>query len=249
MDGTTEPIVAVIGHPIAGNPSQFALERALAAMKLEWRVLSCDVEPDQVPVALDGAEALRFRGLLVDRTLSESATQWDRGRQGQSDAIDCLYRDADGRLAGHHEQRDWLTAQVAAHRHTLERDLKGCLWLGGSVDQRLIDATPFVDPPLTIPPDADELSEADLIVVGERQPGSEPFLLELDDWPAATTPTLLIDLTAGHPEMPRIRELGYQVISTEQRRIGTLGRALQRWTGIDPPTDVIRDAIEEYLAV
>ena len=36
MDGTTEPIIAVLGHPIAGNPSQLALERAFAAMKLEY---------------------------------------------------------------------------------------------------------------------------------------------------------------------------------------------------------------------
>ena len=61
MDGTTEPIIAVIGHPIAGNPSQLALERALRAMDLDWRVLSFDVKPDDM---LDEGTRSRYRAVL-----------------------------------------------------------------------------------------------------------------------------------------------------------------------------------------
>ena len=38
MEGTTEPILVVIGNPIAGNPMQFAIERSLRALELDWRV-------------------------------------------------------------------------------------------------------------------------------------------------------------------------------------------------------------------
>ena len=54
MDGTTEPIIAVLGHPIAGNPSQFAFESALQSMELDWRVVSFDVSPEDIPAALQG---------------------------------------------------------------------------------------------------------------------------------------------------------------------------------------------------
>ena len=54
MDASTEPIIAVIGHPIAGNPSQFAVERALQSMDFDWRVLSFDVLPEDVASALEG---------------------------------------------------------------------------------------------------------------------------------------------------------------------------------------------------
>ena len=58
MDGITEPVVLILGHPIAGNPSQFALERAFDSMQLQWRVLSCDVSPERIGAAIVGAEVL-----------------------------------------------------------------------------------------------------------------------------------------------------------------------------------------------
>jgi hypothetical protein len=78
MDRTTEPVIAVLGHPIAGNASQFALERAFAAMKLDWRVLSFDVEASKLHVALDGLDVLGVEGVLIDPSLSEAANIWAR---------------------------------------------------------------------------------------------------------------------------------------------------------------------------
>lgn len=247
MDGTTEPVVAVIGHPIAGNPAQFALERALKAMELEWRVLSFDVPPDEMSVALDGAEVFGMRGVLIDPTVSQAATEWFRQRQPDSDHIDCLFRGEDGRLVGHNEQRDWIVAAINAHHERLGRDTDQRIWLGEREAASLIHSDGFSDDPAATPPDPDEIAEADIIVIAGTMNG--PVVLDVDDWPAGDPDTLVIDLTDGHPDLASIQRLGYQVLSIEQRRIATLFQSLRRWTLRDPPREVIHEAIEEYLAV
>lgn len=118
MEGTTEPILTILGHPIAGNPSQFAIERALHDMNLEWRVLSFDVPEADIPAALNGLEVLGIRGVLVDSSVSRAVAKWYAAKYPQRDeasiAIDCLYRDRDGRLRGSCELGNWFAvAEVA----------------------------------------------------------------------------------------------------------------------------------------
>ena len=75
-DGTTEPIIAIIGHPIAGNPSQLAIERSLHSLGLEWRVLSFDVEPENVAKALDGFSVTGIAGVMIATNLESAAADW-----------------------------------------------------------------------------------------------------------------------------------------------------------------------------
>ncbi|EMI41224.1 hypothetical protein [Rhodopirellula sp. SWK7] len=72
MEGTTEPIIAVIGHPIAGNPTQFALETGFAAGQIDCRVLSVNLSPSKVAAALAGMDAMNFRAAWVSPTCWES---------------------------------------------------------------------------------------------------------------------------------------------------------------------------------
>lgn len=65
MDETTEPIIAVIGHPIAGNPTQFALETGLQAAGVDCRVFSVDLSPDKIEPALTGMFAMNFKAVWV----------------------------------------------------------------------------------------------------------------------------------------------------------------------------------------
>lgn len=76
MDSTTEPIIAVVGHPIAGNPSQFALERALRSLDLDWRVVSFDVHPQDVAAALQGFDVTGISGVLIDPSIETEASHW-----------------------------------------------------------------------------------------------------------------------------------------------------------------------------
>lgn len=103
-DLAIQPVVCVLGYPIAGNPMQFAIERALSAADLDWRFLSLDVSAERLPAAIAGIEALGFVGAsiatphgslaatLVSRLSPEAvASRW----------VDCLSRDHQGVLTGH----------------------------------------------------------------------------------------------------------------------------------------------------
>ncbi|KAA1258870.1 hypothetical protein LF1_13940 [Rubripirellula obstinata] len=95
-DGTTEPIIAIIGHPIAGNPSQLAIERSLHALGLEWRVLSFDVTPENVAKALDGFSVTGIAGVMIATNLQDAAAKWYSGyAQATQPTDDALQPPAD----------------------------------------------------------------------------------------------------------------------------------------------------------
>ncbi|MFM7412933.1 MAG: shikimate dehydrogenase family protein [Planctomycetota bacterium] len=66
-----QEIVALLGCPAAGNPSQYLFERAIEAVGLDWRFVTCDVAVDDAAASLAGAHALGFRGCLVSGPLRE----------------------------------------------------------------------------------------------------------------------------------------------------------------------------------
>lgn len=80
-----QEIVAVFGQPVAGNPTQYMMEKAFAAAGLEWRYLTLEVGPEGLGDAVRGMRAMGFRGCnltiphkveviqYLDRT-SEAAT-------------------------------------------------------------------------------------------------------------------------------------------------------------------------------
>jgi shikimate dehydrogenase len=91
-----------MGQPVAGNPTQFMMERAFAAAGLDWRYLTLEVAPDDLGDAVRGMKAMGFAGgnftiphkvavtQLLDH-LSEAAALMG--------AVNCVYRDR-GKLIG-----------------------------------------------------------------------------------------------------------------------------------------------------
>jgi shikimate dehydrogenase len=57
-----QEIVGCLGHPVAGNPTQYMMEKAFAAAGLDWRYLTFDVLPDKLADAMRGVRALGFKG-------------------------------------------------------------------------------------------------------------------------------------------------------------------------------------------
>jgi len=57
-----QDLVCCMGQPVAGNPTQFMMERAFAAAGLEWRYLTLEVSPVQLADAVRGMRAMGFRG-------------------------------------------------------------------------------------------------------------------------------------------------------------------------------------------
>jgi shikimate dehydrogenase len=80
-----QEIVAVFGQPVAGNPTQYMMEKAFAQVGLDWRYLTLEVAPEALGDAVRGMRAMGFRGCnltiphkvavipYLDRT-SEAAT-------------------------------------------------------------------------------------------------------------------------------------------------------------------------------
>jgi shikimate dehydrogenase len=80
-----QEIVAVFGQPVAGNPTQYMMEKAFAQLGLDWRYLTLEVAPQALGDAIRGMRAMGFRGCnltiphkveviqYLDRT-SEAAT-------------------------------------------------------------------------------------------------------------------------------------------------------------------------------
>jgi len=57
-----QPIVCCLGQPVAGNPTQFMMEQAFAALGLDWRYLTLEVPADKLADAVRGLRALGFKG-------------------------------------------------------------------------------------------------------------------------------------------------------------------------------------------
>lgn len=85
----------MFGQPVAGNPTQYMMEKAFAQLGLDWRYLTLEVAPEDLVDAIRGMRAMGFRGCnltiphkvavipLLDRT-SEAA--------GLMGAVNCVHR-------------------------------------------------------------------------------------------------------------------------------------------------------------
>lgn len=61
-DSSLQEIVCCMGQPVAGNPTQFMMERAFAATGLDWRYLTLEVAPANLGDAIRGMRAMGFKG-------------------------------------------------------------------------------------------------------------------------------------------------------------------------------------------
>jgi shikimate dehydrogenase len=59
---TIQEICCCFGQPVAGNPTQYMMERAFAHHGLEWRYLTLEVSPEDLGDAIRGMRAMGFRG-------------------------------------------------------------------------------------------------------------------------------------------------------------------------------------------
>jgi shikimate dehydrogenase len=57
-----QEVVCCLGQPVAGNPTQYMMEKAFAAAGLDWRYLTCEVPPEKLADAMKGLRALGIKG-------------------------------------------------------------------------------------------------------------------------------------------------------------------------------------------
>lgn len=99
-----QEVVAILGHPAAGNPAQFLFERVVAHDSLDWRFLTLEVAPTRLADALAGVSALGFRGCMLAGPLREPAVGLTTSVSPAAQfagGCNLLERSKDGQLVGH----------------------------------------------------------------------------------------------------------------------------------------------------
>ena len=62
ISSSLQEICSLFGQPVAGNPTQFMIEKAFACHGLEWRYLTLEVAAEDLGDAVRGMRAMSFRG-------------------------------------------------------------------------------------------------------------------------------------------------------------------------------------------
>lgn len=70
-----QEIVCCMGQPIAGNPMQYMMEKAITAAGLDLRFLTLEVTPDHLADAVRGIRAMGFRGAILFKPHQTAVTQ------------------------------------------------------------------------------------------------------------------------------------------------------------------------------
>jgi shikimate dehydrogenase len=92
----------LFGQPVAGNPTQFMMERAFAAAGLDWRYLTLEIRPEHLGDAVRGVRAMGFRGGNVTMPHKVAVIEYlDELTEaaGLMQAVNCIHN-RDGRLIG-----------------------------------------------------------------------------------------------------------------------------------------------------
>lgn len=95
-DSPIQDIVCCMGQPVAGNPTQFMMERAFAAAELDWRYLTLEVPPEDLADGVRGMRAMGFRGgnLIIPHKVA-AVQHLDKLTEAAelAGAVSCVYRE------------------------------------------------------------------------------------------------------------------------------------------------------------
>jgi shikimate dehydrogenase len=111
----TPRLFALLGDPVAGNPTQEIVEDAFRHMGLDWRYVSVRVAADDLPAAMGGIRAMGFAGanVTVPHKVAVVPLVDDLSPAAASiGAVNCIVRDGD-RLTGENTDGAGLVAAVA----------------------------------------------------------------------------------------------------------------------------------------
>lgn len=75
MENTIQPILCCVGTEVAGEPTQFLMERTCGAAHLDWRVITVEVTAEQLQLAWQGMSVMRFRAVRFFRAHQAAAME------------------------------------------------------------------------------------------------------------------------------------------------------------------------------
>ncbi len=93
-----QEIVCCMGQPVAGNPTQFMMERAFTEASLDWRYLTLEVAPENLAHAVRGMRAMGFAGgnFTIPHKVAVLEFLDDLTEAARlMGAVNCVYRDGE----------------------------------------------------------------------------------------------------------------------------------------------------------
>ncbi len=271
----------MLGQPVAGNPTQYIMERAFAKAGLDWRYLTLEVGPADLADAMRGVRGMGFRGCNLTIPHKVAVTEY-LDRLGESaalmGAVNCVQRvghdlvgentDGKGFVQSLREIADpagqaivLLGAGGAARAIGVELALAGARQITvvnrsigrGEELCRLLTHKVHIPAPFVqwegdyqVPADTDVVINATSIGLGDSA-----ARLPLDMETVAPQ-MVAADVVFNPAETQWIRAAGGRGCRTldglgmlvNQAAIG-----FQLWTGVEPDRELMRESLEEFLAI
>ena len=271
-----QEVVALLGCPAAGNPAQYLFERMIAAADLDWKFVTLDVPPDRIVEAIHGAAAMGFRGCLLSgplRAAALSAVATASPAATFAGAVSLIERQPTGPKGHMTDGRGVLEALRAhadptgahvlivgagavARATALELSLSG---VGEIVvcDRTTERATALVDaitglaaaPATAIPWDgAIEIPErVGIVVTAVPADGPKPLLSLTGLRPDLVVADLAL-VSQPAPVVTAARAAGACAIDGLEIHCARTAIDFHTLTGIEPDTDMLRDALDEFFS-
>ena len=270
-----QEVIAVLGHPAAGNPAQFLFERVVTHDSLDWRFLTLEIAPARLADALVGVAALGFRGCMLAGPLQELAVGFTTSvRPAARFAGGCnlLEQSKDGGLLGHLTLGRGVLDSIRLHTdpsttralilgtNLLARSLALELTLGGIPGITIVD--PWDD-------QASALAEAVNAVEGGNASAVENKVVPMDEDLGIVIATEEDRLLPGDFQLPEFREDLVVVDTSLDPKNSVIIKAAKDanscridglevtacimalnfriLTGIETDTEALREALDEFL--
>jgi len=93
-----QEIVCCMGQPVAGNPTQYMMEKAFAAAGMDWRYLTLEIPPQALCDAARGMKAMGLRGGNFTLPHKVAIIEYLDGLSEAAElmgAVNCVNRDGD----------------------------------------------------------------------------------------------------------------------------------------------------------
>lgn len=276
-----QDLCCLLGQPVAGNPTQFMMEKVFARHGLDWRYVSFEVTSESLGDAVRGIRALGFRGGNVARPHAVAITEFlDRLSPAATmmGAVNCLVRDGDELVGENTDGKGFiqslagvcepagkhialLGAGGAARAIGIELALAGAAHIvvlnrtaeHGQALTELITAHTGVAAEFVLWPGKYEIpAEIEVLVQATSIGLNDPEARVPVSFKRARPGLVAADVVFNPSDtvfLEKAREHGCRVLDGLGMIVHGGALAFKLWTGIDPDTTVMREAVEEFLSL
>ncbi len=276
-----QPIVSCMGQPVAGNPTQFMMERAFKQAGLDWRYLTLEVAPEGLADAVRGMRAMGFQG--GNFTIPHKVAvieHLDRLTQAAElmGAVNCVYREENQLVGENTDGKGFVqslkqlidpTGKVAVILGAggAARAIAVEVGLAGTAEITIVNRTAERGQELVnlltdkasisaqfVPWEGDyQIDEGVDIVINATSIGLGDAQARVPlDYETLRADMVVADVVFNPPQTILLQEAarrGCKPLDGLGMLVNQGVVGFQIWTGVDPDSTVMREALEEYLEV